>query len=70
MKPTALLPIVTLVLCVSAQPLWFADAKFTPPASPRVRYNFNADWRFIRQEAPGVRWCLLTTRSGRRSHTA
>jgi beta-galactosidase len=28
--------------------------KFTPPASPRVKYNFNLDWKFIREDVPGA----------------
>ncbi|HTX54801.1 MAG TPA: hypothetical protein VMD08_15450, partial [Candidatus Baltobacteraceae bacterium] len=31
-----------------------ADAPYVPPASPRAVYNFNADWKFIRQDAPGA----------------
>src|ERR1035438_8755067 len=27
-----------------------ADAKFTPPASPRATYNFNPGWKFIRED--------------------
>ncbi|MGD1083567.1 MAG: sugar-binding domain-containing protein [Verrucomicrobiota bacterium] len=27
---------------------------YAPPASPRVTYNFNPDWKFIRQDAPGA----------------
>ena len=54
MKPISLLPIIALALFASTQPLWSADAKFTPPASPRATYNFNADWRFIRQDVPGA----------------
>ena len=53
MKPISLL-IIALALFASTQPLWSADAKFTPPASPRATYNFNADWRFIRQDVPGA----------------
>jgi beta-galactosidase len=54
MKPKALLPLVAFALLASTLPLWSADAKFTPPASPRVTYNFNSDWRFIRQDVPGA----------------
>jgi len=54
MKPKALLPLVAFALLASTLPLWSADAKFTPPTSPRVTYNFNSDWRFIRQDVPGA----------------
>src|ERR1017187_786862 len=54
MKPNHLLPLIAVTLLASAHPLWSADTKFTPPASPRVTYNFNADWRFIRQDVPGA----------------
>ncbi len=54
MKPKALLPLVAFALLASTLPLWSADAKFTPPPSPRVTYNFNSDWRFIRQDVPGA----------------
>jgi beta-galactosidase len=54
MKPSRLLPLVAIALVASAQSLWSADAKFTPPESPRVTYNFNAGWKFIRQDIPGA----------------
>jgi beta-galactosidase len=54
MKLKALLPLVAFALLASTLPLWSADAKFTPPASPRVTYSFNSDWRFIRQDVPGA----------------
>jgi len=54
MKLKALLPLVAFALLASTLPLWSADAKFTPPTSPRVTYNFNSDWRFIRQDVPGA----------------
>ncbi|MGD0383919.1 MAG: hypothetical protein ABSA77_10380, partial [Thermoguttaceae bacterium] len=31
-----------------------AEEKYAPPASPRIRYNFNAGWKFIKQDAPGA----------------
>ena len=31
-----------------------AQDKFTPPNSPRISYNFNANWKFIKQDAPGA----------------
>ena len=39
---TIVLAAAWLQLCASA-----ADAKFTPPASPRAVYNFNPGWKFI-----------------------
>ena len=27
--------------------------KFTPPVSPRMAFNFNSDWKFIRQAKVG-----------------
>ena len=29
-------------------------ARFSPPASPRSRINFNLNWRFIREDVPGA----------------
>jgi beta-galactosidase len=54
MKPKALLPLAAFALLAFTLPLWSADAKFTPPVSPRVTYNFNSDWRFMRQEVAGA----------------
>jgi beta-galactosidase len=31
-----------------------AEEKFTPPASPRVTFNFNPGWKFIKQDVPGA----------------
>jgi len=31
-----------------------AQAVFTPPASPRVTFDFNANWKFIREDATGA----------------
>ena len=31
-----------------------AADKYAPPASPRITYNFNAGWKFIKQDAPGA----------------
>ena len=31
-----------------------APGAYTPPASPRATYNFNLDWRFIREDVPGA----------------
>jgi beta-galactosidase len=39
---------------VSGSPLWSTGPPYTPPASPRVTYNFNSDWKFIRQDVAGA----------------
>ena len=31
-----------------------AGDMFTAPASPRVTYNFNPGWKFIKQDVPGA----------------
>jgi beta-galactosidase len=31
-----------------------AGTAYVPPSSPRVNYNFNAGWKFIRQDVPGA----------------
>jgi beta-galactosidase len=54
MKLRAIFPVVAIVLMTSTLPLWSADTKFVPPVTPRVTYNFNADWKFIRQDVPGA----------------
>jgi len=48
------LPLAAFAALVSAAPLCAAEPRFTPPASPRVTYNFNAGWKFIRQDVPGA----------------
>ena len=53
MKST-LLPLLASTVLVSGSPLWPAGPAFTPPASPRITYNFNSDWKFIRQDVPGA----------------
>jgi beta-galactosidase len=52
MKSSALLPLFACAALVSSRPL--VAAGFTPPASPRVTYNFNPGWKFIRQDVPGA----------------
>ncbi len=42
--------ISSLCLCSLLQ----AEGKYVPPASPRITYNFNAGWKFIKQDAPGA----------------
>jgi len=54
MKLRTLLPLAAIALLASTLPLWSADAKYTPPTTPRVTYNFNSDWKFIRQDIPGA----------------
>jgi beta-galactosidase len=39
---------------LSINSLWAAESPYTPPKSPRVTYNFNPDWKFIRQDVPGA----------------
>ncbi len=46
-----------------------AEDKYAPPASPRITYNFNAAWKFIKQDAPGAekpdfddsKWATVST---------
>jgi len=54
MKFRALFPLAAIALLASTLPLWPADAKFVPPTTPRITYNFNSDWKFIRQDVPGA----------------
>jgi len=54
MKSNTLLPLVVFAVFVSGNSLWAADSPYTPPASPRVTYNFNPGWKFIRQDVPGA----------------
>jgi beta-galactosidase len=51
MKSNIVLPLVAFTVLVSGSPLWTAE-RYTPPASPRVTYNFNSGWKFIRQDVP------------------
>ena len=53
MKSTARLLSIAAILFATA-PLWSADAKFTPPASPRTTYNFNANWKFTKGDVPAA----------------
>ncbi|MFT4175210.1 MAG: DUF4982 domain-containing protein [Luteolibacter sp.] len=41
-----------LLACASVQA--GAASAYTPPASSRATYNFNPDWKFIKQEIPGA----------------
>ena len=49
--PFASFGIVLLTFCCG---LSRAEDKYAPPASPRMTYNFNAAWKFIKQDAPGA----------------
>ena len=69
MKPTDVLPIAAFAVLVFANPIRAAESPYTPPASPRITYNFNPDWKFIRQDVPGAqevsfddsKWQTVTT---------
>jgi len=55
MKSNSILPLVVFTVLISGNPVWAADSRFTRrPASPRVTYNFNPGWKFIRQDVPGA----------------
>jgi hypothetical protein len=54
MKPIFRSLLLVAALLVPTHRLWSADSRFTPPASPRVTYNFNAGWKFMRAEVPGA----------------
>jgi len=45
---------IAVLLAALPRPAQAADAPYVPPASPRAVYNFNADWKLIRQDAPGA----------------
>ena len=59
MKPNCTRPFWLFAAAIFAGVFWqnqiasAADA-YAPPASPRVTYNFNPDWKFIRQDVPGA----------------
>jgi beta-galactosidase len=48
------LPVIACAVVASATALSAADARFTPPVSPRATYNFNSGWKFLRQDVPGA----------------
>src|ERR1017187_8715116 len=54
MNSNSVVPLIAFAALVSANRLPATESRYTPPASPRVTYNFNADWKFIRQDAPGA----------------
>ncbi len=33
---------------------WAAEAPYAPPVTPRANYNFNAAWKFIREDVPAA----------------
>jgi beta-galactosidase len=48
-------PASVVLLSLLAMPLLAqAQQQYVVPASPRAKYNFNADWKFIRQDVPGA----------------
>ena len=45
------LPVLLTALAVAAaMHLSAANTRYVPPASPRVTFNFNPDWKFIRED--------------------
>ncbi len=40
--------------CLATPSFLRADGAYTPPDSPRVTYNFNPGWKFIKQDVPGA----------------
>jgi beta-galactosidase len=50
-SPLSRWPALAAVL-LAATPA-FAQQAYVPPASPRVTYNFNPDWKFIKKDVPG-----------------
>src|SRR6202020_2122328 len=49
---SAAIAAVTLPSGLRSIPSVFAADTYTPPSSPRTTYNFNLDWKFIRQDVP------------------
>jgi beta-galactosidase len=49
LSPSLALILGTFVSLASAQ-----TAPYSPPASPRARLNFDLNWKFVRQDAPGA----------------
>jgi beta-galactosidase len=46
-------PLATLTFLIAALPV-LGQQMYTPPQSQRVKYNFNSDWKFIRQDVLGA----------------
>jgi beta-galactosidase len=42
--------LAVLTWLATTSPLRAAETLYTPPASPRVTFNFNPDWKFIRED--------------------
>jgi len=53
MVRTTILAAVFLSILATAVPV-LGQEKYSVPASPRVRFNFNDDWLFMRQDVPGA----------------
>jgi beta-galactosidase len=59
----------SLLLALLAPPLVGAETRYTPPASPRVTFNFNPGWKFIREDATNAeqmtfddsKWATVST---------
>ena len=49
-----LTPRFWLCLLAFASSTLLISAAFQPPASPRVTYDFNPGWKFIREDVPGA----------------
>ncbi|MGA2232456.1 MAG: DUF4982 domain-containing protein [Tepidisphaeraceae bacterium] len=47
------LSLIILFLLTTAIPVR-GQQLYAPPQSPRVKYNFNTDWKFIRSDVPGA----------------
>jgi beta-galactosidase len=54
MQSNYILPLLAFTALASANLLSAAEPGYAPPASPRITYSFNSDWKFIRQDVPGA----------------
>jgi len=54
MQSNYVLPLLAFTALASANLLSAAEPGYAPPASPRITYSFNSDWKFIRQDVPGA----------------
>src|SRR3974390_2519784 len=50
MKPRVALPWGVFTVFVAGKPAWAAEQRYAPPSSPRVTYNFNPGWKFIKED--------------------